>query len=263
MKHKFIKSTVFIFAITFVLTLISCTLKPNNSSSDSTAEENVPKEKEIYLPYTLLDHSENCKRTYYYNEYGNEIKTTKENLNGELLATWLYEYDENQNLIKRTVDTGDGTPFVQLIQIYDDKGNLLEQREYTTNGETVSTYQYDDQNRVISKKRGETVIETYIYAEDGSYTVQSASDPDVYRHYNKDGKITERHLTATTKVIYAYNIDGVLTEAVTYSGNDIAGKQVYQLDEHGNPIKVIQVSSSGAESVLGEYEYKRYTVKVK
>lgn len=258
MKNTFIKPIAFIFAIALTFTLASCSSEPN-----PTADKNDSGEKQIYLPYTSLHYSENCKYTYEYDEYGNEIKRIQENLNGERLATWSYEYDEDQNLIKRTVDTGDGTPFVQLEQTYDDNGNLLEKREYTTNGETVFTYEYDSPNRVISEKKGETLTETYTYEADGSYKVQSASDPNEYSLYNKDGQMTERHISETVKVIISYNGDGILTESATYSDNDISAKQVYQLDEHGNAIKVTLVSASGEETVLSEYEYKQYTVKAK
>lgn len=63
--------------------------------------------------------------------------------------------------------------------------------------------------------------------------------------------------------MYSYNADGVVVEFASYSGNDIKEKQIRQLDEHGNVIKIIKQSSSGAETVLGENEYKLYTVKVR
>lgn len=215
----------------------------------------------------MTEYSQNIKTTYEYNEYGNVTKSTQESMNGEVIATRLFEYDDNQNLTKRTVDTGDGTPFVQLVQTYDDKGNLLEKHDFTQSGDTVNeivrTYQYDEQNRVISVKRGDEVTETYTYEADGSYKIQSASDPDAYSLYNKDGKIIERQLFASSKVIFTYDDDGNLTESTTYSDNEMTEKQVYQLDEHGNAIKVTRVSASGEETVLIEYEYKQYTVKTK
>lgn len=198
-----------------------------------------------------------------YDEYGNEIRATKEDPNGELLATWLSEYDENNNLIKKTVDTGDGTPFVQLIQNYDANGNLIERHEFSQNGETVFTYQYDGQNRLVSKSCGGQIIETYTYEADGSYRAQTVYRENEYRLYNRDGKITERHFGTASKWVYSYNADGVLVEFTSYSGNDIKEKQIRQLDEHGNVIKIIKQSSSGTETVLGENEYKLYTVKVR
>lgn len=67
----------------------------------------------------------------------------KEDLSGNLQATWLYEYDDNQNLTQRSVDTGDGTPFVQLINTYDENGNpskvikIFDSGEETLLGEYV------------------------------------------------------------------------------------------------------------------------------
>ena len=261
MQYKFLRPAVCIFAAAFLLTLVACNSVQPASTSEATTEVHAPEEIQIYLPHTMLDHFENCKYTYDYNEYGNEISTTKETLTGEILATWLNTYDEAQNLIQRTVDTGDGTPFVQLKQTYDDKGNLLERREYTTTQENVITYQYDEQSRVISKKVGGEVTETYTYAEDGSYKMQSAHNPDEYRMYNKNGKVAEWHLDAITTEFYSYNEDGILTEAATYSDGNMTRKLIYQHDEHGNTIKITRVFASGRETVLSEYTYKLYTVK--
>jgi nanoRNase/pAp phosphatase (c-di-AMP/oligoRNAs hydrolase) len=121
----------------------------------------------------MLDHYENCKYTYYYDEYGNEAKKTKADLNGNIQATWLYEYDDNQNLTKRSVDTGEGEPFVQLIQAYDDNGRLIEKREITISSEHIYTYQYDEQNRLASISTEGQVIETYVHEADGSYKISA------------------------------------------------------------------------------------------
>ena len=45
--------------------------------------------------------------------------------------------------------------------------------------------------------------------------------------------------------------------------NQCPQKTVYYLDENGNAIKISQVNSQGIETVMGEYEYKLYTVKTK
>ena len=231
--------------------------------TESGSGENVPSEKKIYLPYTMLDHSESCKYTYYYDEYGNEIKRTKEDLNGNLQATWICEYDGNHNLTKKSVDSGNGTLFVQLIQTYNDKGNLLEKREISTAGEEVYTYRYDEQNRLASVIHGGEVIETYTYEADGSYRLQNTLNSDEYSLYDSEGRIKERSISSKLKLVYSYNSNGVLTECDTYSGEDITKKTVYSLDENGNAVKVTQVSASGTETVLSEYEYKEYTVKAK
>ena len=146
---------------------------------------------------------------------------------------------------------------------YDANGNLIERHEFSQNGETVFTYQYDGQNRLVSKSCGGQIIETYSYESDGSYRAQTVDSENEYRLYNRDGKITERHFGTASKWVYSYNADGVLVEFTSYSGNDIKEKQIRQLDEHGNVIKIIKQSSSGTETVLGENEYKLYTVKVR
>ena len=83
---------------------------------------------------------------------------------------------QNHHLIKRTVDSGDGTPFVQLIQTWDENGRLIKKEEMGS----VITYQYDEQGRLLRELAGEseTVSKIYIYYEDGSYKVESVSDPE-------------------------------------------------------------------------------------
>ncbi len=241
----------------FTFTFVACD-KGNGQNVDPS-----PTEQQIWLPYTMLDHFENCTRTYYYDEYGNEIKLTKEDLNGNVQSTWLCEYDDNQNLIKRSVDTGDGTLFVQLIQTYDDKGNLIEKREISLSGESVYTYQYDEQNRLVSISTGGQIIETCTYEADGSYKIQKVNDANEYSVYRADGKIQERYFGSNMKVVWSYNEDGVLVECATYSGENITQKTVCHLDDNGNTIKISQVNASGNETVMGEYEYRQYNVKVK
>ena len=247
------KVLLFVFTALFIFTFASCT----DANTDS-----VPTEQEIWLPYTMLDYYENCKYSYYYNEYGNEIKSTKEDSNGNLLATWLYTYDDNQNLTEKSVDTGNGTYFVQLVQKYDDNGNLIEKREIYTTSESVYTYRYDELNRLISTSLNGETIETYTYEPDGSYKLQKTNSSDEYSLYDASGKIIERHLSSNVRWIYSYNENGILTECAVYSGEDITRKTVYHLDENGNAVKIKQVSSSGDEKTMAEYQYKQYTVTV-
>lgn len=257
MKRTLIALLVLACTCILTFTFAACGNGNNQNADSSTTEQ------QVWLPYTVLDYSENCKRTYYYDEYGNEIKMTKEDLNGHIQATWLSEYDDNQNLIKRSVDTGNGEPFVQLIQTYDGKGNLIEKREISTSSESVFTYQYDEQNKLISRSNGGQIVETYIYEADGSYKVQKANRADEYSIYSADGKIQERHSGSNMKWVYLYNDDGILVECATYSGENITQKTVYHLDDNGNAIKISQVNASGHETVMGEYEYKLYTIQVK
>ena len=185
-------------------------------------------------------------------------------MRGNFLAEWISEYDDNQNLIKRSVvDTKNGEPFVQLIQSYDDKGNLIESRDFSTHGETVYTYQYDEQNRVMSRSSNGTLIETYTYEPDGSYKIQSVNIVDIYSVYRADGKIELRQSGPNTKSVFIYNDEGFLVECINYNKEIITQKTVYYLDENGNAIKISHVNSRGIETVLGEYEYKLYTVKTK
>ena len=101
MRYGFMRSVALVLVITFALTLFSCNHASDTPGFESGEDETAPTEKQVYLLYSTLDYLENYKYTYYYDEYGNEIRATKEDLNGELLATWLSEYDENNNLIKK------------------------------------------------------------------------------------------------------------------------------------------------------------------
>ena len=263
MKKRFTKFLSLVFALVLLFALTACDSKLNAPNETSDIDGNIPTEKHLWLPSTAINYEEGCKYTYDYNEYGNVIKTTKKNLNGNLKAVWLYEYDNNQNLIKRSVDTGDGSPFVQLIQTFDDHRRMVEQHNFTTSGETVYTFQYDAQDRLISKSYVNELLEIYTYNEDGSYMAQSANDAEEYSLYGADGKIKERHFAPNMKWVYSYTADGFLKECIAYSGEEITNRTVNDLDENGNIITVTEVSASGTERILGEYEYQLYTVKVK
>ena len=257
MKRTLICLLAIAYIYTFAFIFTACDSKSDQNADSSQADH------QIWLPYTMLDYFENCKYTYYYDEYGNEIKTTKADSSGTIEAAWLSEYDDNHNLIKRSVDTGDGELFVQLIQTYDDKGNLIEKRETSTNFESVSTYRYDEQNRLISRSNNGQIVETYTYEADGSYKIQNANSPDEYSVYGADGKIQERHLDSDIKLVYFYNDVGILVECATYSEENITKKTVYHLDDNGNAVKISQVNAFGNEKVTAEYEYTLYTVKAK
>lgn len=258
MKIISIKLLALVLACVFALSFVAC-------DKETVQNDNpFPTEKQVYLCYTMIDYHEKCTRTYYYDEYGNELKTVKEDMRGNFLAEWISEYDDNQNLIKTSVvDTKNGEPFVQLIQSYDDKGNLIESRHFSTHDETVYTYQYDEQNRVMSRSSNGTLIETYTYEPDGSYKIQSVNIADIYSVYRADGKIELRQSGPFTKSVFIYNDEGFLVECINYYKEIMNRKTVYYLDENGNTIKVSQVNSQGIETVMGEYEYKLYTVKTK
>ena len=200
--------------------------------------------------------------TYYYDEYGNEIKTVRESMDGRTKTTWVSEYDENNNLTKRSVILDSGEPFVQLIQIYDDNGNLIEKREFGSSYSLVFTYQYDEQNRPISKSNGNGVVETYIYEEDGSYRIQSVSSDDNYTSYGADGRKLVRQ-DGNLKYVYVYRDSENIMEIVVYYGEKVSSKTIYYLDDNGNKIRVSKVNAKGDEYTVLEYDYKEYTVKVR
>ncbi len=271
MKITVIKLFALILACSFIFVFSACDKgteagneTEKGTQNNSNEENGTPAitEQEIWLRYTTHSYSENCTYTYYYDEYGNEIKTVKEDLDGNVKATWLTEYDDNNNTVKRSVDTGKGEPFVQLIQIYDDNGRLIERREYDTSSEHIYTYQYDDQNRIASVKNGGQIVETYVYEADGSYKIQSANFEDEYTLYRADGKLEERHM-GKSKVVNVYNDAGMLLEYVSYFNGEMTSKTVYHYDSNGNIIKIARVDDLGNEVVTGEAEYKLYTVKTK
>ena len=80
MKKILIGLLALVCACIFTFTFIACDYG-NDKNTDPSATD-----QQVWLPYTMLDHFENCKRTYYYDEYGNEIKLTKEDLKVFLLS---------------------------------------------------------------------------------------------------------------------------------------------------------------------------------
>ena len=248
--------TIFLLLLTVAMTLcpVAC-----NGETPLT-------EKQVWLPYQMKNGSDGSITTYTYDDYGNKIKTTSSDALGNIEATWINEYDENNNILKTSLDTGNGEPFVQAIFTYDNDGNLIKKQEFTRNlsevTENIFTFDYDEQNRQVLRSRNGVVIETYSYAEDGSYTVYSEFNPEEYTVYNAEGKIQERHRSSTNKTVYVYNENGICTEQITYSNNEVYFKIVNELDENGNVAKIKQVFPNGIEYVECEYEYKLYTIKI-
>ena len=260
------KKTLALLLLAAMLTapLAGCSSSDDTEGADNGSTDGTPTEKEVWLLHTEYSTREKVKQTYTYDEYGNKIQYTAEDANGNVTATWILEYDDHNNLLKRSVVSGGKEPFVQLIMTYDENGKLIERREINTVSESVFTYQYDDQNRVIARLyQSGNPSETYSYNADGSYKVQYGSDSGDYALYDADGNVQERHYGSDTKIVYSYNQDNVLVEAVQYSGKTIVQKQIFQLDKHGNPVKVIVVNSDGSETVISEREYKLYKIKVR
>ncbi len=228
----------------------------------SACGEKLPEEKTVWLEHSRLNLSTNIKSTYEYDEYGNQIKASQSDAAGNVTSVRLYEYDENSNLIRTTLNKSDGTSFVQLEQIFDENGNLTERREYTTSGEHIFTYQYDEQNRPISVTNGGMITETYIYNDDGSYKVQDAVVENEYSLYDRDGNLLEVN-SSHAKTVYTYDDAGNHTETAVYTNGNLGYRTVYELDENQNPVKMIQISANGRETALYEYEYREYTVKIK
>ncbi len=236
----------------------AATTEESSTQSANTA----PTEQKVLLPYIMYDLIEVQQDTYYYDEYGNEIKTVRESMDGRTKTTWVSEYDDNNNLTKRSVILDSGEPFVQLIQIYDDNGNLIEKREFGSNYSSVFTYQYDEQNRPISKSNSNGVVETYIYEEDGSYRIQSVYSDDYYTSYGADGRKLVRQ-DGSLKYVYVYRDSENIMEIVVYYGEKVSSKTIYYLDDNGNKIRVSKVNAQGDEYTVLEYDYKEYTVKVR
>ena len=245
-------------------TTLEETTETTATAEEETTEtaDTAPAEQTVLLPYIMYDLIEVQQYTYYYDEYGNEIKTVRESMDGRTKTTWVSEYDDNNNLTKRSVITDIGEPFVQLIQIYDDNGNLIEKREFGSGYSFVFTYQYDEQNRPISKSNSNGVVEAYIYEEDGSYRIQSVSSDDNYTSYGADGRKLVRQ-DGNLKYVYVYRDSENIMEIVVYYGEKVSSKTIYYLDENGNRIRVSEVNSKGNEYTVLEYDYKEYTVKVR
>lgn len=252
MKHTLTRLSLLLLAVALLLPLAAC--KPT---------EPEPQEKEVWLCYSRQVYGvEPYQEFDYYDEYGNRIKNERKYPNGKV-TVWLYEYDQNHNLIRRSVDTGKGEPFVQLICTYDENGRLVEERNINAQGESVYTYQYDQQGRRLSRSYKDEVVEVYTYEADGSYRVGKPGNTTIYALYNADGRVLERHNDSATKALYTYNDAGILLEEVTYNGETVNTRTKYYLDEHGNAIKVTRQPGEGEETVSSESEYRLYTVKVK
>lgn len=125
---------------------------------------------------------------------------------------------------------------------YDDLNRLVQIDKYPS-GSTVCTsefYEYDSQNRLISKTYGE-FIETFEYNSSGKLKATT-------RHYQPNDKEWE--------IEYQYN-KGLISKGITYYNGLEWGSVQYKYDSRGNTIERTEysISSEYTDNIISQFKY--------
>ena len=253
------------------------------SEPESVSEISAPETQGgIWLPVKVTNHSPvQSTETYEYGENGLPTRiTTVYAMDGREEVT-LFTYDQDQHLLEQVTTDEEGNEVAYIRQTYrDGKLTSKTQLEAGSSRERTTLYTYDEKGRITKEEPSDGIGEilTYIYEEDGSYTVSFAdgytllynSQGDVLRSCNKDGELTEEYLydecnrlltykqyiAEEVSAAYRFHYDekGNLSKREYFSYDDLMQTLLYGYDEHGNNIS-LSVLSGGNEMTVVETEY--------
>jgi hypothetical protein len=99
--------------------------------------------------------------TFKYDDSGNQVEKVKYELDGSLIAKWVYQYDSRGNRIEINLYHPDGSLEYRYISKFDDRGNEVEQFQYGLDGSLSPRYSFDYDTKG-------NVTEEKVYNPDGS-----------------------------------------------------------------------------------------------
>ena len=178
------------------------------------------------------------------------------------------ECDENGNAIKFTKDDGE-----EIERTYDASGRLLVEVIKYSEGDLVTTIEYDSMGRPIKRTSdadysdGPTVT-TWQYDERGNLLkedrVQSNGISRTYTYeYDAMGNCTKYasyYSLWDSFVIYTFQYDenGNMTEERREDEKGLDYTEAYEYDESGNCIKETHTDHKGGSTTVRLYEYDAY-----
>ena len=149
------------------------TTQPTTETTEPTEPEPVYEKQTVYLCVRTTmenwDESGSSEILYFYDEYGNSIKS--ENVN---YGTWSeYTYDDWGNLLIQQNYSADGTIGGRYEYTYNENGQMLSQKYFRPDGSQFSEhyYTYDESDRLLSevyRYMENDYLYEHIYSEDGS-----------------------------------------------------------------------------------------------
>ena len=153
-------------------------------------------------------------------------------LDGKRLLEEKKEYDERGNIIHHIFYDEEGNNEIDILNEYDEKGNPSKKIRYE-----YGSFQFWYEYEIIGAKSNCESVKTTEKDQNGNIIKTSEEE---------------------------YTLGLYITKRVEYdeAGNETI--QVYsEYDEYGNPVKVIERMSYGAESPIMEYEYIPLTIPEK
>ncbi|WP_206919910.1 RHS repeat-associated core domain-containing protein [Alicyclobacillus suci] len=147
-----------------------------------------------------------------------------------------YNYDGSQR-VQSVVITGPNGTIGAFKYAYDNDGNIVSVTDMKS-GKTLSSYTYDDMNRLLTETDASGQVTQYTYDLHGNITKKTVgSTTTTYSYDNGD------ELTAVNGQTYTYNADGELT-------ND--GKYAYKWNSLG---ELTEVDDASTGSPVATYTY--------
>ncbi|MEO0895282.1 MAG: hypothetical protein AAFY71_02605 [Bacteroidota bacterium] len=199
----------------------------------------------LQLPFGLTAQRQETKEKRYRNFKGAEI----EDVFGIGIKRYYYK---NQRLVKLDLrsKTGEIIPFDKWLNFY--PATFL--YDYNTEGKLVKRVATDSLGNPMDLDGFyDSAIQTYSYNNKGQLAEM--------RFYDQDENLLEMGDGKQARHTYRYDSLGNCIEIISYdaSGNELNGRNVYEYDENGRPIKEITYNQKDQTySVLFEYNDQGY-----
>ncbi|WP_347989699.1 RHS repeat-associated core domain-containing protein [Methylomonas sp. AM2-LC] len=173
--------------------------------------------------------------TFTYNSF-DDLTNVQNNSTGNTFS-YSFNYDSKHRLISKT----DSRLGLSESWTYDPVGNIYTKTDYQGN---VTTYQYDDSNRLTAETNP-------VYLE-------------VSYHYDPAGRILDRILSNGAKTSYKYDAGGRLSSLVNSTiTNALVNSTTYTRDAIGNILTAIEASGTsqvaGSSTFTYDPEYRLLT----
>lgn len=186
-----------------------------------------------------------------FDEYGNCIEQTSNNLDGVLEWKIKYKYDEDGNCIEQKKYNEAGEMESKIKLKYDEYGNCMGQTSYNLDGELEwkNKYKYDEDGNCI---------------EQNSYNSDGELESKYKYKFDEDGNLIKNELESNnlkTTQKYKYDEDGNEIEETFYRDGELKVKFKFKYDEYdkeNNWINRIRYDESDTPFSITEREIDYY-----
>lgn len=217
--------------------------------------------------HVLYDEQGNqyCTEEYFYDIYGNRVKSIITDSDGVHIDWYIHTYDANGNITSSKLNCDKYHKYAADSMVYTyNSSKQLETEILKTDGQDSHSkvYKYDANGNVTNDGYTE-----YTYDANNRLTKQSNADETTVYEYNEKGDLTKTTLTteATEEgaTVHTYNNEydsnGKLTRQTEYNGN--VKVYIKEFDANGNEVSCSRNSDSSSDTgttwTKETFEYKK------